>query len=86
MLFLDANSWFSTHRELKKQIELLEEQKLNLQRAIKKDREMIKKLSNKEELEKFAGTYYNPKDSNEKTVFIIEDNKLVHIINDEFKN
>ncbi|MEM6684955.1 MAG: septum formation initiator family protein [Bacteroidota bacterium] len=71
MLFLDANSWFSTHRELKKQIELLEEQKLNLQREIKKDREMIKKLSNKDEREKYARERYFMKKENEE-IYIIE--------------
>lgn len=37
------------------------------------------------ELEKFAGTYYNPKAPTEETVFIIENNKLVHVIKNEFK-
>ncbi len=71
MLFLDANSWFSTHRELNRQIELLEKQKANLQREIKKDRASIKKFSNIDELEKFARERYFMKKENEE-IYIIE--------------
>lgn len=71
MLFLDANSWFSTHRELNRQIELLEKQKANLQREIKKDRMSIKKFSNIDELEKFARERYFMKKENEE-IYIIE--------------
>ncbi|MEM6719996.1 MAG: septum formation initiator family protein [Bacteroidota bacterium] len=71
MLFLDANSWFSSHRELDKQIELLEEQKANLLRAIKKDKISIKKFSNMAELEKFARERYFMKKENEE-IYIIE--------------
>ena len=56
---------------LNKQIELLEEQKANLQRAIKKDRISIKNFSNMEELEKFARERYFMKKENEE-IYIIE--------------
>ncbi|WP_160131555.1 FtsB family cell division protein [Kordia antarctica] len=71
MLFLDANSWFSTHGELNRQIELLEKQKENLQLEITKDRENIKKFSSMEELEKFARERYFMKKENEE-IYIIE--------------
>lgn len=71
MLFLDANSWFSTHRELNKQIDLLEEQKQTLQRAIKKDKISIMSFSSMEELEKFARERYFMKKENEE-IYIIE--------------
>lgn len=82
MLFLDANSWFSTHRELDKQIELLEEQKANLQRAIKKDRIKIKMLSNIDELEKFARERYFMKKENEE-IYIIEYEDSLNIEDNE---
>ncbi|WP_420572605.1 FtsB family cell division protein [Kordia sp.] len=71
MLFLDANSYFSTHIELNRQIELLEKQKANLQNSIKKDKESIKKFSSMEELEKFARERYFMKKENEE-IYIIE--------------
>ncbi len=71
MLFLDANSWFSTHTELNRQIDLLKKQKANLQLEIKKDRENIKKFSNIDELEKFARERYFMKKENEE-IYIIE--------------
>ncbi len=71
MLFLDANSWFSTHKELNRQIELLEQQKANLQREITKDRQSIKKFSSMDELEKFARERYFMKKENEE-IYIIE--------------
>lgn len=82
MLFLDANSWYSTHRELDRQIELLEEQKANLQRAIKKDRIRIKMLSNMDELEKFARERYFMKKENEE-IYIIEYEDSLNIEDNE---
>ena len=82
MLFLDANSWYSTHRELDRQIELLEEQKANLQRAIKKDRIRIKMLSNIDELEKFARERYFMKRENEE-IYIIEYEDSLNIEDNE---
>jgi len=70
MLFIDTNSWL-THRELNKQIELLEQQKANLQSEIDKDRTIIKKFSSIEELEKFARERYFMKKENEE-IYIIE--------------
>ncbi|AXG70392.1 cell division protein FtsL [Kordia sp. SMS9] len=71
MLFLDANSWFSTHRELNKQIELLEEQNANLQQAIAKDKQEIQEFSTLEKLKKFARENYFMKKENEE-IYIIE--------------
>jgi len=71
MLFLDANSWFSTHRELNKQIDLLEEQKTNLKQAIRKDQKEIKEFSTLEKLEKFARERYFMKKENEE-IYIVE--------------
>lgn len=70
MLFIDTNSWL-THHELNSQIELLEKQKANLQREIRKDHIVIRKLSNIEELEKFARERYFMKKENEE-IYIIE--------------
>lgn len=71
MVFIDANSWFSTHRELNNQIELLEEEKAHLLEEIRKDKAVIKKLSNINELEKFARERYFMKKENEE-IYIIE--------------
>jgi cell division protein FtsB len=71
MLFLDANSWFSSHRELNRQIELLEKQKENLKIEIEKDRKIIKKFSSIEEVEKFAREHYFMKKENE-VIYIVE--------------
>ncbi|WP_046744258.1 FtsB family cell division protein [Kordia zhangzhouensis] len=71
MLFLDANSYFSTHAELNKQIDLLERQKANLQREIARDKKSIKKFSSMDELEKFARERYFMKKENEE-IYIIE--------------
>ncbi|EDP94840.1 septum formation initiator family protein [Kordia algicida OT-1] len=70
MLFIDTNSWL-THHELNSQIELLEQQKANLQREIAKDHKVIRKLSNIEELEKFARERYFMKKENEE-IYIVE--------------
>lgn len=70
MLFIDTNSWL-THHELNQQIELLEQQKENLKTAIRKDHIVIKKLSNIDELEKFARERYFMKKENEE-IYIIE--------------
>ncbi len=71
MLFLDANSWFFTHKELNRQIELLEEQNKNLKQAIKKDKDEIKEFSTLEKFEKFARERYFMKKENEE-IYIIE--------------
>lgn len=72
MLFFDTNSWWFTHRELDAELEKLEEQKSLLNEAISEDKEMLRKLQDKEELEKFAReTYYFKKENEE--VYIIQD-------------
>ncbi|MFK7747865.1 MAG: septum formation initiator family protein [Kordia sp.] len=71
MLFLDANSWFFTHKELNKQIELLEEQKANLNQSSENDNKNILKFSSLEELEKFAREHFYMKKENE-VIYIIE--------------
>ncbi|KAB8155239.1 septum formation initiator family protein [Kordia sp. TARA_039_SRF] len=71
MLFLDANSWFYTHRELNKQIELLKDEIATLKRDIKKDKISIKRFSNPEEIEKYARVHYFMKKENEE-IYIIE--------------
>ncbi|EIJ39266.1 FtsB family cell division protein [Galbibacter orientalis] len=71
MLFFDANSWWFTHRELDKEIEKLEEQKVHLKEAIEKDKSILRKLNSKEEIEKFAREeYYLKKDDEE--IYLIE--------------
>lgn len=75
MLFFDTNSWWFTHRELNQEIEKLEEQKTLLQEAIHKDKELLMKLRNDAEMEKFAReTYYFKKENEE--IFIITTDSL----------
>nr|WP_299383760.1 septum formation initiator family protein [Allomuricauda sp.] len=70
MLFFDANSWL-IHRELDKEIKKLEKQKEFLEGEISKDKSILEKLSDKEELEKFAREKYYMKKDNEE-IFLIE--------------
>lgn len=70
MFFFDTNSYL-IHRELKKEIEKLEKTQDFLKKEIKKDKEIIKKLSNPEALEKFAREEYYLKKKNEE-IFLIE--------------
>lgn len=70
MLFFDTNSLL-IHHELKKQIHTLEEQNEYLREEIKKDKKIIKQLSNPKELEKFARENYYLKKTNE-DIFLIE--------------
>ncbi len=70
MLFLDTNSWM-THRELNKEIKKLEEQRSQLEEEITKDKALIEKLKDPEQLEKYARERYNMKKEGEE-VFIIE--------------
>ena len=57
--------------ELKKEINKLEKQKEFLQEEIKKDKEVIDRLSDPEELEKFAREQYYLKKKDEE-IYIIE--------------
>ena len=70
MIFFDTNSLL-IHMELKKEINKLEKQKEFLQEEIKKDKEVIDRLSDPEELEKFAREQYYLKKKDEE-IYIIE--------------
>jgi len=70
MLFFDTNSLL-IHLELKKEIHKLEKTKVFLKEEIAKDKIIIEKLSNNEELQKFAREKYYLKKKNEE-IFLIE--------------
>lgn len=70
MVFFDTNSLL-IHWELKKQINSLEKQREFLHEEIEKDKIIIKKLSDPEELEKFAREHYYFKKKNEE-IYLIE--------------
>jgi cell division protein DivIC len=70
MLFFDTNSLL-IHRELKKEIKNLEKTQDFLQNEIEKDKKIIKKLSDSNELEKFAREQYYLKKKNEE-IYLIE--------------
>lgn len=70
MTFFDTNSLL-IHWELRKEIKKLEKQQEFLQEEIAKDKKMIEKLSDKEELEKFAREHYFLKKKNEE-IYLIE--------------
>ena len=70
MIFFDTNSLL-IHMELKKEINKLEKQKEFLKEEIKKDKEIIDRLSDPEELEKFAREQYYLKKKDEE-IYIIE--------------
>lgn len=70
MLFFDTNS-FLIHRELKKEINTLEKQREFLQEEILRDKKIIDKLTDPEELEKFAREHYYLKKKNEE-IYLIE--------------
>tara|TARA_R110000868_G_scaffold21614_12_gene89585 strand:- start:3964 stop:4296 length:333 start_codon:yes stop_codon:yes gene_type:complete len=70
MVFFDTNSLL-IHWELKKQINNLEKQKEFLHEEIANDKKIIEKLSDPEELEKFAREQYYLKRKNEE-IYLIE--------------
>ena len=70
MIFFDTNSLL-IHLELKREIKKLEKQKEFLEEEIAKDKEVIDRLSDPEELEKFAREQYYLKRKNEE-IYIIE--------------
>ncbi len=70
MLFFDTNSLL-IHMELRKEIKKLEKQQEFLREEIARDREIIERLSDPKELEKFAREEYYLKRKNEE-VFLIE--------------
>lgn len=70
MVFLDENS-FLNHLEFDKEIKELQNEKEYYQSEINKDKELIQKLEDKEELEKFAREEYKMKKENE-DIYLIE--------------
>jgi len=70
MLFFDTNSLL-IHLELKKEINKLEKQQEFLKTEIANDKKILEKLSNPEELEKFAREQYYLKKKNEE-IYLIE--------------
>jgi len=81
MVFFDTNSLL-IHMELKKQIKKLEKQQEFLQEEIAKDKKIIEKLSDPEELEKFAREQYYLKKKNEE-IYLIEYEDSLKTNNDE---
>lgn len=70
MLFFDTNSLL-IHLELRKEIKKLEKTQDFLKKEIAKDKEIIEKLSDEGELEKFAREEYYLKKKNEE-IYLIE--------------
>ncbi len=70
MLFFDTNSLL-IHLEVKKQINKLEKQQEFLREEIANDKKILEKLSDPEELEKFAREQYYLKKKNEE-IYLIE--------------
>lgn len=75
MVFFDENSMLN-HREFNKEINKLKSEKKYYKTQIKQDKELINKLKNNEELEKFAREEYNMKKDNEE-IYLIEYDTLV---------
>jgi cell division protein FtsB len=70
MVFFDTNSLL-IHLELKREIDKLEKQQEFLREEIANDKKIIEKLSDPEELEKFAREQYYLKKKNEE-IYLIE--------------
>ena len=81
MLFFDTNSLL-IHMELRKEIKRLEKQQEFLREEISKDRKIIEKLSDPEELEKFAREQYYLKKKNEE-IYLIEYEDSLKNLKDE---
>ncbi len=81
MIFFDTNSLL-IHLELRREIQKLEKQKEFLEEEIAKDKEVIDRLSDPEELEKFAREQYYLKRKNEE-IYIIEYEDSLKNIKDE---
>lgn len=75
MFFFDENSMLN-HREFNKEINKLKNEKKYYKTQIKQDRELINKLKNNTELEKFAREEYHMKKENEE-IYLIEYDTLV---------
>ncbi|AVR45953.1 septum formation initiator [Christiangramia fulva] len=70
MFFLDTNSWL-IHHELNQEIQELQDNKNYYQTQIAEDKEVINKLHDSTELEKFARQKYYMKRDDE-DIYIIE--------------
>lgn len=70
MVFFDTNSLL-IHKELNQEINKLEKKRAFLKDEIQKDEKIIEKLSDPEELEKFAREKYYLKKKNEE-IYLIE--------------
>ncbi|QCW99614.1 septum formation initiator family protein [Aggregatimonas sangjinii] len=70
MVFFDTNSLL-IHRELNQEIEKLEKKREFLKVEIEKDKKVIERLSDPEELEKFAREKYYLKKKDEE-IYLIE--------------
>ncbi|NOR27161.1 MAG: septum formation initiator family protein [Lutibacter sp.] len=70
MVFFDENSIIN-HREFNKEINKLKSERDYLNNEIKQDNKLIKKLENKDDLEKFAREEYHMKKENEE-IYLIE--------------
>ena len=70
MIFFDTNSLL-IHLELRKEIKKLEKQQEFLKKEISEDKKVLEKLSDPEELEKFAREHYYLKKKNEE-IYLIE--------------
>ena len=81
MLFFDTNSLL-IHRELKKEIKNLEKTQDFLRIEIEKDKKIIEKLSDTNELEKFAREQYYLKKKNEE-IYLIEYEDSLKNVRDE---
>lgn len=81
MLFFDTNSLL-IHWELKKEINNLEKTREYLQEEIEKDKVIIHKLSDKDELKKFAREQYYLKRQNEE-IYLIEYEDSLNIKDEE---
>ena len=75
MTFFYENSYF-THQEFNREIDKLNSEKEYYETEIKHDKALIKKLKNKEELERFAREEYKMKRDNE-DIYIIEYDTIV---------
>lgn len=81
MAFFDTNSLL-IHMELRQEIKKLEKQKEFLQEEITKDKEILEKMADQDELEKLAREKYYMKKENEE-IFLIEYEDSIKTKNNE---
>lgn len=82
ILFLDANAWLTSHKELDSQIAQKEQNIDFYKRGITRDQNKIKTLNDSAGIEKFARERYLMKRENEE-VFIIQHADSLKKENDE---